>query len=236
MIASSLSMLTKPPVASSTWSPWSHFQWQLSDLGEIVIVKDQHTACGLWKLGIAQESLKGQDGLTRAAVVKIADIWYWKGLYICCTRLKFAATQLRPLFWGTSRSLTCRWCDQACPCKESCLKEGVDCRIGKGHFECLLRLLTGIHDEVIGTISCCEAYKYCICCWVLHWASLVNPFLDELACISFWGLNSVYLNLIASPLSVSSVATTPFQEAHDAIYRDLARMYAEIEWLIYILD
>ena len=28
---------------------------------------------GLWKLGIVQEVLKGQDGLTRAAVVKIAS-------------------------------------------------------------------------------------------------------------------------------------------------------------------
>ena len=42
-------------------------------VGEIVIVKDEHLPRGLWKLGIVQEVLKGRDGLTRAAVVKIAS-------------------------------------------------------------------------------------------------------------------------------------------------------------------
>ena len=42
-------------------------------IGEIVIVKDEHLPHGLWKLGIVQEVMKGQDGLKRAAVVKIAS-------------------------------------------------------------------------------------------------------------------------------------------------------------------
>ena len=42
-------------------------------IGEIVIVKDEHLPRGLWKLGIVQEIMKGQDGLTRAAVVRVAS-------------------------------------------------------------------------------------------------------------------------------------------------------------------
>lgn len=40
--------------------------------GDVVIVKDDHLPRGHWKLGIVQELMKGQDGLTRAATVKIA--------------------------------------------------------------------------------------------------------------------------------------------------------------------
>ena len=42
-------------------------------VGQIVIVKDEHLLCGLWKLGIVQEVMKGQDGLIRAAIVKVAS-------------------------------------------------------------------------------------------------------------------------------------------------------------------
>ena len=38
-----------------------------------MIVKDEHLPRGLWKLGIVQEIMKGRDGLTRAAVVKVAS-------------------------------------------------------------------------------------------------------------------------------------------------------------------
>ena len=41
-------------------------------VGEIVIVKDEHLPRGLWKLGIGEEIMSGRDGLTRAAVVKVA--------------------------------------------------------------------------------------------------------------------------------------------------------------------
>lgn len=42
-------------------------------VGDIVIVKDDHQPRGLWKLGIVQELMEGQDGQTRAAVVKVAS-------------------------------------------------------------------------------------------------------------------------------------------------------------------
>ena len=42
-------------------------------IGEIVIVKNEHLPRGLWKLGIVQQIMKGQDGLTRAAVVRVAS-------------------------------------------------------------------------------------------------------------------------------------------------------------------
>ena len=38
-----------------------------------MIVKDDRLPHGLWKLGIVQEIMKGRDGQTRAAVVKIAS-------------------------------------------------------------------------------------------------------------------------------------------------------------------
>ena len=38
-----------------------------------MIVEDDHLPRGQWKLGMVQEIMKGQDGLTRAAVVKIAS-------------------------------------------------------------------------------------------------------------------------------------------------------------------
>jgi len=40
--------------------------------GDVVIVKDEHLPRGHWKLGVVQELLTGRDGLTRAAVVKVA--------------------------------------------------------------------------------------------------------------------------------------------------------------------
>ena len=42
-------------------------------VGEIVIIKDDHQPRGLWKLGIVQELMKGQNGQARAAVVKVAS-------------------------------------------------------------------------------------------------------------------------------------------------------------------
>ena len=41
-------------------------------IGDVVIVKDDHLPRGHWKLGVVQEVLTGRDGLTRAAVVKVA--------------------------------------------------------------------------------------------------------------------------------------------------------------------
>lgn len=41
-------------------------------VGDVVIVKDEHLPRGHWKLGVVQEVLTGRDGLTRAAVVKVA--------------------------------------------------------------------------------------------------------------------------------------------------------------------
>ena len=38
-----------------------------------MVVKDDHLPRGLWKLGIVQNIMKGRDGLTRAAVVKVAS-------------------------------------------------------------------------------------------------------------------------------------------------------------------
>ena len=42
-------------------------------VGEVVIVRDEQLPCGLWKLGIVQEVLKGRDGLVRAAIIKISS-------------------------------------------------------------------------------------------------------------------------------------------------------------------
>lgn len=39
--------------------------------GDVVIVKDDHLPHGQWKLAVVQETLKGRDGLTRAAVVRV---------------------------------------------------------------------------------------------------------------------------------------------------------------------
>ena len=41
--------------------------------GDVVIVKDDHLPRGQWKLAVIQEALKGRDGLTRAAVVRVAN-------------------------------------------------------------------------------------------------------------------------------------------------------------------
>ena len=41
-------------------------------IGDVVIVKDEHLPRGHWKLGVVQKVLTGRDGLTRAAVVKVA--------------------------------------------------------------------------------------------------------------------------------------------------------------------
>ena len=41
-------------------------------VGDVVIVKDEHLPRGHWKLGVIQQVLTGRDGLTRAAVVKVA--------------------------------------------------------------------------------------------------------------------------------------------------------------------
>ncbi len=43
-------------------------------VGEIVIVRDDHLPRGQWKLGRVQDVLKGRDGLTRVATVKIASV------------------------------------------------------------------------------------------------------------------------------------------------------------------
>ncbi len=43
-------------------------------VGEIVIVRDDHLPQGQWSLGRVQDVLKGGDGLTRAATVKIASV------------------------------------------------------------------------------------------------------------------------------------------------------------------
>ena len=40
-------------------------------VGDVVIVKDDHLPRGQWKLAVVQETLKGRDGLTRAAVVRV---------------------------------------------------------------------------------------------------------------------------------------------------------------------
>ena len=42
-------------------------------VGEMVIVKDEHLPRGLWKLGLVQEIMRGRDGQTRAAIVKVAS-------------------------------------------------------------------------------------------------------------------------------------------------------------------
>ena len=42
-------------------------------VGEMVIVKDEHLPRGLWKLGLVQEVMRGRDGQTRAAIVKVAS-------------------------------------------------------------------------------------------------------------------------------------------------------------------
>ena len=96
---SSLLTLTEPPNESSTWIMFWIFwkRWRTEYLtnlrevhahtskrgpsdshthisvGQIMIVKDEHLPCGLWKLGIVQEVMKGRDGLIRAAVVKVAS-------------------------------------------------------------------------------------------------------------------------------------------------------------------
>ena len=41
-------------------------------VGDVVIVKDEHLPRGHWKLGVVQEVLTGRDGLTIAAVIKVA--------------------------------------------------------------------------------------------------------------------------------------------------------------------
>ena len=41
-------------------------------VGDVVIVKDEQLPRGHWKLGVVQKVLTGRDGLTRAAVVKVA--------------------------------------------------------------------------------------------------------------------------------------------------------------------
>ena len=42
-------------------------------VGDIVIVKDDHLPRGQWWLGMVREILKGRDGLTRAAILKVAS-------------------------------------------------------------------------------------------------------------------------------------------------------------------
>lgn len=56
----------------------AHFSKRHSDdsnspilVGEIVIVKDDHLPRGQWKLGIVQEIMRGRDGQTRAATVRV---------------------------------------------------------------------------------------------------------------------------------------------------------------------
>ena len=41
------------------------------EIGEVVIVKDEHLPRGHWKLGVIQEVLTGRDGLTRVVVIKV---------------------------------------------------------------------------------------------------------------------------------------------------------------------
>lgn len=41
-------------------------------VGEVVIVHDEHLPRGLWKLGVIQDTITGQDGQIRGATVKMA--------------------------------------------------------------------------------------------------------------------------------------------------------------------
>ena len=40
--------------------------------GDVVIVHHEHLPRGQWKLGVVQEVLTGRDGVSRAAIVKVA--------------------------------------------------------------------------------------------------------------------------------------------------------------------
>ena len=42
-------------------------------VGMVVIVRDEQLPHGLWKLGIVQEVLKGQDGLVLAAILRVSS-------------------------------------------------------------------------------------------------------------------------------------------------------------------
>lgn len=67
-------------------------------VGQIVLVKDEHLPHGLWRLGLVTRFLPGQDGVSRAAVIRVASRDHQTTtLNSYCTLVRFSMKEHRYL-------------------------------------------------------------------------------------------------------------------------------------------
>ena len=75
-------------------------------VGKVVIVHDEQLLCGLWKLGRIQETIKGQDGEVRGAVVKIAKRHAQQEVLHCPIQLLYPLEVSRPMSAAEAETAT----------------------------------------------------------------------------------------------------------------------------------